>query len=126
MKIFVERPIATAMFFVAVFFLGIYSFLNVPFELAPKEEYPRLTIDTSWSDVPPEIIQTQITSPLEEVASRIKGVTKVTSNSRIGRSRITLEFDPKTNMEFATLALREEISRIEIHGSERQIFDRQN
>jgi len=112
MKIFVERPIATAMFFVAVFFLGIYSFLNVPFELAPKEEYPRLTIDTSWSDVPPEIIQTQITSPLEEVASRIKGVTKVTSNSRIGRSRITLEFDPKTNMEFATLALREEISRI--------------
>ncbi|HDZ25154.1 hypothetical protein LCGC14_1145720, partial [marine sediment metagenome] len=112
MKIFVERPIATAMFFVAVFFLGIYSFLNVPFELAPKEEYPRLTIDTSWSDVPPEIIQTQITSPLEEVASRIKGVTKVSSNSRIGRSRITLEFDPKINMEFATLALREEISRI--------------
>jgi HAE1 family hydrophobic/amphiphilic exporter-1 len=112
MKIFVERPIATAMFFVAIFFLGIYSFLNIPFELAPKEEYPRLTIDTIWSDVPPEIIQTQITSPLEEVASRIKGVTKITSNSRIGRSRITLEFDPKANMEFATLALREEIARI--------------
>ncbi|MBA7528528.1 Multidrug resistance protein MdtC [subsurface metagenome] len=112
MKIFVERPIATAMFFVAIFFLGIYSFLNIPFELAPKEEYPRLTIDTSWSDVPPEIIQTQITSPLEEVASRIKGVKKITSTSRIGLSRITLEFDPKTNMEFATLALREEISRI--------------
>jgi HAE1 family hydrophobic/amphiphilic exporter-1 len=112
MKIFVERPIATAMFFVAIFFLGIYSFLNIPFELAPKEEYPRLTINTSWSDVPPEIIQTQITSPLEEAASRIKGVKKITSTSRISLSRITLEFDPKTNMEFATLALREEIARI--------------
>jgi HAE1 family hydrophobic/amphiphilic exporter-1 len=112
MKIFVERPIATAMFFVAILFLGLYSFLNIPFELAPKEEYPQLTIDTTWSDVPPEIIQTQITSPLEEVASRIKGVTKITSTSRIGLSRITLEFDPKTNMEFATLVLREEIARI--------------
>ncbi|NIM58395.1 MAG: MMPL family transporter [Candidatus Aminicenantes bacterium] len=112
MKIFVERPIATAMIFVVFFFLGIYSFLNIPFELAPKEEYPQLTIETIWSDVPPEIIQTQITSPLEEVASMIKGVTKINSTSRIGRSRITLEFDPKTNMEFATLALREEIARI--------------
>jgi len=112
MKIFIERPIATAMFFMAVFFLGIYSFLNIPYELAPKEEYPRLYIRTRWSGVPPEIIQTQITSPLEEVASRIKGVTKITSTSMIGYSWITLEFDPKTNMEFATLALREEIARI--------------
>jgi HAE1 family hydrophobic/amphiphilic exporter-1 len=38
MKILVERPIATAMIFLAVFILGIYSFLNIPFELAPKEE----------------------------------------------------------------------------------------
>jgi HAE1 family hydrophobic/amphiphilic exporter-1 len=53
-----------------------------------------------------------VTAPLEEAASRIKGVTKITSTSRINSSTINLEFDPKTNMEFATLALREEISRI--------------
>ncbi|MGB2763106.1 MAG: efflux RND transporter permease subunit, partial [Candidatus Aminicenantaceae bacterium] len=112
MKIFVERPIATAMVFLAILVLGIYSFLNIPFELAPKEEYPQLSIRTTWTGVPPEIIQTQITSPLEEIASSVKGVQKITSSSRIGSSTITLEFDPKTNMEFATLALREEISRI--------------
>ena len=112
MKIFVERPIATAMFFLAILVLGIYSFFNIPFELAPKEEYPQLRIRTTWSGVPPEIIQTQITSPLEEIASTVKGVQKITSSSRIGSSSITLEFDPKTNMEFAALALREEISRI--------------
>ncbi|MBL7083246.1 MAG: efflux RND transporter permease subunit [Candidatus Aminicenantes bacterium] len=112
MKIFVERPIATAMVFLAILVLGIYSFLNIPFELAPKEEYPQLSIRTTWTGVPPEIIQTQITSPLEEIASSVKGVQKITSRSRIGSSTITLEFDPKTNMEFATLALREEISRI--------------
>jgi len=112
MKIFIERPIATATFFMAVLLLGIYSFLNLPFEFMPKEEYPRVTISTQWSGVPPGIIQAQVTAPLEEVAARVKGVTKITSSSRMSSSSITLEFDPKTNMEFATLALREELSRV--------------
>ena len=61
MKIFVERPIATSMFFIAVLVLGVYSFLMVPVELAPKEEYPRFNIITDWYGMPPEIIQTQVT-----------------------------------------------------------------
>ncbi len=112
MRIFVERPIATAMVFLAVLVLGVYSFLNIPIELMPEEKLPELNVFTRWSDVPPEIIQTQVTAPLEEAASRVKGVKKITSSSRIGVSEITLEFDKKTNMEFATLALREEIARI--------------
>ena len=112
MKLFIERPIATSMVFLALLVLGIYSFLHIPFELAPKEEFPQLDIETTWSDVPPEIIQTQITSRLEEKVSTVKGVRKITSTSGIGRSQITLEFDPKTNMEFAQLALREKIAEL--------------
>ncbi len=112
MKIFIERPIATAMFFMALLVLGVYSFLNIPIELAPKEEYPQLDIATSWPGVPPEIIQTQISSPLEEIASTTKGVRKIISESRIGYSKITLEFDPKINMEFAHLELKEKISEL--------------
>ncbi len=112
MRVFVERPVATVMLFLAVAFLGAYSFLNIPLELAPKEDFPQITIQTAWSDVPPEIIQTQVTAPLEEVASTVKGVKKITSSSLIGISRIVVEFDPKTNMEFARLELMEKIARI--------------
>jgi len=112
MKSFVERPIAVVMIFLTVAFLGAYSFLNIPLELAPKEDFPRITVRTPWSDVPPEIIQTQVTAPLEEVASTVKGVKKITSSSSIGMSTITLEFDTKTNMEFANLELMERIARI--------------
>lgn len=112
MRIFIERPVATSMVFLALLVLGIYSFLNVPLELAPKEEFPRLEIQTRWSGVSPEIIQTQITSPLEEKASMVKGVRKIISSSSIGLSSITLEFDPKTNMEFARLSLREKIAEM--------------
>lgn len=112
MKIFVERPIATAMIFMALLVLGIYSFTNLPLELAPSEEYPELRVYTSWSGVPPEVIQTEITAPLEEKVSTVKGIRKITSRSMTGSSTITLEFLEKTNMEFAHLALREKIAEL--------------
>jgi HAE1 family hydrophobic/amphiphilic exporter-1 len=111
-RVFVERPIATVMLFLAVAFLGVYSFLNIPLELAPKEDFPQITIQTSWIDVPPEIIQTQITAPLEEIATTVKGIKKVQSTSWIGISSIICEFQEKTNMEFARLELMEKIARI--------------
>jgi HAE1 family hydrophobic/amphiphilic exporter-1 len=111
MKLFIDRPVATAMVFLALLATGVYSFLNTPIELAPKEDYPKADIVTSWSGVPPEVIQTQVTAPLEEACATVKGITKMSSSSGIGFSRITLEFDPKTNMEFATLALREELTK---------------
>jgi HAE1 family hydrophobic/amphiphilic exporter-1 len=99
------------MFFLAVLVLGVYSFLNTPLELAPKEEYPQVDIRTSWPGVSPEIIQSQITAPLEELSSTVKGVRKITSQSQLGMATITLEIDPKVNMEFVNLALREEIAK---------------
>ena len=113
MKIFIERPIATAMVFLALTVLGVYSFLNIPIEMpVTKEQFPMVYIDTPWPGMPPEIIQTQLTSPLEEKVSTVKGVRKIESSSKIGNSRITLEFDPKINMEFAQLALREKIAEL--------------
>ncbi|MCK4930592.1 MAG: efflux RND transporter permease subunit, partial [Candidatus Aminicenantes bacterium] len=113
MKIFIERPIATAMVFLALTVLGVYSFLNIPIEMpVTKEQFPMVYIDTPWPGMPPEIIQTQLTSPLEEKVSTVKGVRKIESSSQIGNSRITLEFDPKINMEFAQLALREKIAEL--------------
>lgn len=99
------------MFFLALLVLGVYSFFHIPIELAPKEEYPQVSIQSSWPDVSPEIIQTQITSPLEEICSTIKGVRKIASESRIGNSRVILEFDDKVHMEFVHLVLREKIAK---------------
>jgi HAE1 family hydrophobic/amphiphilic exporter-1 len=111
MKIFVLRPVATAMFFLAALVLGLYSFLKTPLELAPAEDFPQVEIRTSWPGISPEVIQTRITAPLEALSSMIKGVKKITSESRFGISKITLELDPKMNGEFVNLTLREEIAK---------------
>jgi HAE1 family hydrophobic/amphiphilic exporter-1 len=112
MRVFVERPIGTVMMFMILSILGIHSIFNIPVELAPKEDYPRLNIITHWPGVSPEVIQTQLTSPLEEISSVVQGVRKITSTSRVGSSLITLDFDASTNMQLAELALREQIARI--------------
>ncbi len=113
-KFFVERPVATSMLYLALLVLGVYSFINTPLELAPKEDYPQVDVQTAWPGVPPEIVQTKITAPIEEALSSVKGIRKISSSSRIGSSQITVEFDPKINMEFANLALREEIAKLRL------------
>ncbi len=110
-KFFVERPVAASMLFLSLLVLGVYAFLNTPLELAPKEEYPQAYVISAWPGVPPEIVQVKVTAPLEEALTAVKGVRKMTSRSSIGRSEITLEFDLRTDMRFANLAVREEIAR---------------
>lgn len=112
MRLFVERPIATAMVFLVLMVLGVFSFFNIPIEMAQSQDFPQLSINTSWYGVAPEIMQTEVTAPLEEKVATVKDVRKITSSSSIGNSRITLEFDKKTNMEFVRLALREKISEV--------------
>ena len=95
MKIFIERPIATAMAFLALTVLGVYSFFNIPIEMPPtQEQFPELVIESVWRGIPPDIVQTQLTSPIEEKISTVKGIKKIESSSSIGKSRINLEFDP--------------------------------
>jgi multidrug efflux pump subunit AcrB len=48
---FLTRPITTAMFFFSVVVAGVVSVLNLPVELGPNVEYPRLSVSVSWSGV---------------------------------------------------------------------------
>jgi len=112
MRFFIERPVATLMIYLALLALGLYSLFNIPLELAPQEEFPRVDISASWAGASPEVMQTQVTSVLEEAALTVRGIRKISSSSNIGSCRLTLEFDPRVNLEFANLALREAIGRI--------------
>lgn len=111
MRFFIDRPIAILMIYLALLALGVYSLFHIPLELAPQEEFPQVDVVATWPGTSPEVMQTQVTSVLEEAALSVKGVRKITSTSEIGTSRLTIEFDPKINLEFANLALREALAR---------------
>jgi len=111
MKFFIERPVATLMIYLALLALGLYSLFHIQLELAPQEDFPQIDIVASWPGTSPEVIQTQVTALLEEAVLSVKGVQKLTSTSEIGTSRLTVEFQPKTDLEMANLALREALGR---------------
>ncbi|HSM35157.1 MAG TPA: efflux RND transporter permease subunit [Longimicrobiales bacterium] len=113
----VRRPVAITMAYVAVALLGVAAWRNVPIELLPDAELPRLNVRAEWPGASPETTEAFLTSPLEAAAQQVRGVEKVTSVSReeFGRgvSEVDVEFARGTDMDFARLDLSERIATLE-------------
>lgn len=108
-KLAIARPVAVAMFFVAVAFLGVISFTRLPVDLLPDISYPKLVIYTGYADTGPAEIERFITEPIEAAVNRVPGVESVESVSREGVSMVVLRFAWGTDMDFAALNVRENL-----------------
>ncbi|MBN2169695.1 MAG: efflux RND transporter permease subunit [Candidatus Krumholzibacteriota bacterium] len=108
----IHRPIAISMLFMALVLIGVLSYRRLPVDLLPAINYPRLTIITTYEDVPAGELERLVTQPLEEVVTALSGVRSVMSRTREGISAITVEYEWGTQMDFANLHLREAIDRV--------------
>ncbi|HUP21016.1 MAG TPA: efflux RND transporter permease subunit, partial [Gemmatimonadota bacterium] len=108
----IRRPVAVLMATAALAALGIPSALRMPLELLPDVTFPRLAIQASWPGASPEMVEARVTAPVERAAQRVRGVASVASTSYPQRSEVTVEFEPGTDMEFARLALSEELAAV--------------
>lgn len=108
----IQRPIAVSMLFLALVLLGIISYKRLPVDLLPSIVYPRLTVITTYEDIPAGDLEKLVTQPIEEVVTALSGVRRVVSRTREGVSMITVEYEWGTQMDFANLHLRESIDRV--------------
>jgi len=106
-KMSIDRPVAVAMFFISIVFLGALSFVRLPVDLLPDIAYPKLVIYTSYPETGPAEIERFITEPVEQAVNRVPGKEQVESVSREGVSLVTLRFAWGTDMDFAALNVRE-------------------
>ena len=111
-RLAVRRPVAVAMFFLAVILLGVISFSRLPVDLLPDVSYPRLVVVTSYPEVAPSEMERQITEPIERQVASVPGVESVTSTSRDGVSLVNLRFAWGTDMDFAMLNTRERLDNV--------------
>ena len=107
-----RRPVAVAMLVLAVVLLGGISYARLPIDLLPEVSFPRLVVYTSYPNVAPAEIERLVTERIEQQAAAVPGVEKVTSVSQEGVSLVTLRFSWGTNMDFATLNVRERLDNI--------------
>ena len=103
----IDRPVTTAMFYVAIVLLGLVSLRQLSLDLLPNISYPRLSVMTQYPGVAPEEIETLVSMPLEAAVSRVPGLRRVESVSKEGVSFLTLEFAWGTDMDFTMLHTRE-------------------
>jgi len=108
----VNRPIAVTMIYLVILFTGLVSLSQLPLELMPQVDFPRLTVVTYWYDSAPEMVEMWITAPVEAVSNTIRNVRRVESTSREGQSTVEIEFLSGTNMDFAALELNEKLSQV--------------
>ncbi|MBR3627651.1 MAG: efflux RND transporter permease subunit [Elusimicrobia bacterium] len=108
----VDRPVTTVMIFLAVILMGVIAWTRIPQELFPAMEYPQITIVTKYEGAGPEESEKLISKIIEETAGTVKKIKRVSSISKEGASIVSCEFLWGTNMDFASMDIREKIDLI--------------
>ncbi len=112
-RLAIRRPVAVSMAYVAIGLLGVAAWINIPIELLPDTELPRLSITSTWPGSSPETVEAFVTAPIEATVQQVQGVETITSTSRAGTSQIQVSFARDTDMDFARLQLSERLTALE-------------
>ncbi|MBR6500686.1 MAG: efflux RND transporter permease subunit, partial [Firmicutes bacterium] len=112
-SISVKRPVTTIMLLMIVVLLGVTSVMGIPMDLMPEMEISVAIAMISYPNASPEEVETMITRPVEAALASCEGLKSLTSMVTAGSSITMIEFEMDTEMNFATLDMREKIAMIE-------------
>ena len=104
-----SRRVTVAMCMVAIVAFGLVGFDRLAVNLLPDITYPTITVRTEFPGVAPAEVEHLISEPLEELVGVVGNVIRVSSISRPGISDVVVEFAWGTNMDFASLDIREKL-----------------
>ncbi len=112
-SISVKRPVTTIMLLMIVVLLGVTSLMGIPMDLMPEMEIPVAIAMISYPNASPQEVETMITKPVEAALASCEGLKNIVSMTMAGSSVTMIEFEMDTDMNFATLDMREKIALIE-------------
>ena len=107
----IRRPVLAIVLSIVIMLFGVIGFLNLGVREYPAVDPPIITVATTYTGANADIVESQITEPLEESINGIAGVKNITSVSREGASTITVEFELEIPLEAAANDVRDRVSR---------------
>ncbi|GAP73211.1 cobalt-zinc-cadmium resistance protein CzcA [Candidatus Symbiothrix dinenymphae] len=102
----------TALVFVAIAIMGLFSLQTLPVDLFPEIETNSLTVITAYAGASSSDIETNVTRPMENTLNSCENLKKITSRSVDNMSLVTLEFNYGTNIDIATNDVRDKIEMV--------------
>lgn len=108
----IKRPVTIFMSIIAVLMFGIVSFTKLNVDMLPSFNLPMLMIMTNYPGAGPEEIESLVTDPFESILLTTSNIENINSVSSEGSSMIMLEFKDGTDMDFASIEVREKIDMV--------------
>lgn len=110
-SISINRPVLATVFSIIIVLFGFIGMTFLGVREFPSVDPPIITVSTSYPGANSDVIETQITEPLEQSINGIPGIRTLTSSSSQGSSRITVEFELSVDMETAANDVRDKVSQ---------------
>ncbi|WP_108822216.1 efflux RND transporter permease subunit [Dysgonomonas sp. Marseille-P4361] len=107
----IKRPVLSTVFVLIIFLLGMIGYTYLGVREYPNIDNPIISVNVSYPGANAEIIENQITEPLEQNINGIPGIRSLTSSSSQGSCRITIEFELTVDLETAANDVRDKVSR---------------
>jgi hydrophobic/amphiphilic exporter-1 (mainly G- bacteria), HAE1 family len=108
----IDRPVFTSMLAVAVLVLGGLALTRLGVDLFPNVTFPIVTITTPYPGASPEVVEAEVSRPIEEAVSSLSGVDEVRSESRDSLSVVVISFDLEADVRQATNDVRDKVATI--------------
>ncbi|TCZ68266.1 efflux RND transporter permease subunit [Flaviaesturariibacter aridisoli] len=106
-----RRPVLAIVLNIIIVVFGIIGFQSLGVRDYPAIDPPNINVRTSYGGANPDIIETQITEPLEKAINGIAGIKNITSSSNAGSSNINVEFELGIDLEAAANDVRDKVSQ---------------
>lgn len=111
-KVSIMRPVSTIMLMMIIVVLGAVSFSKLPIDLYPKMELPYAMVMIQYPNAAPTEIESMVTKPVEAQIATVENIKAIYSYSMEGSSIVLCEFANGTDMDFASLNMREKVDLI--------------
>jgi len=107
----IRRPVLATVIFMVICLFGIIGYTSLGVREYPNVDIPIITVTVSYPGANAEVIENQITEPLEQNINGIPGIRSLSSSSSQGYSWITIEFELHVDLETAANDVRDKVSR---------------
>ncbi|OZI78930.1 efflux RND transporter permease subunit [Bordetella genomosp. 2] len=107
----IRRPVFASVLSLLIVLIGLISYSRLTVREYPNIDEPIVSVNTTYKGASPEVIESQVTKPLEDQLAGIEGVNVMTSRSRTERSQINIKFDLSRDPDAAAAEVRDKVSR---------------
>ena len=107
----IRRPVLATVMTVIILLFGVIGYFYIGVREYPSVDNPIISVSCSYAGANADVIENQITEPLEQNINGIPGIRSLTSVSQQGQSRITVEFELSVDLETAANDVRDKVSR---------------